>query len=89
MNWCHFDKRKSKATSFAALLGCFSGLLAQIPPLWAYLCHQSLAHKVNIGQRQGSERAGCVLVQTSVTHLAKSPPPLDHAKDVFHLSTDF
>ena len=41
-----------------------------------------------MGQRPCRERTRCVLLQTPITHLAKSPQPLEHAKDVFHPSTN-
>jgi hypothetical protein len=72
----------------AATWGCLSGSLARLLASWTHLCHEPLATEINVGQRQDRERTRCVLVQAPVAHLAESPQPLDHAKDVFHPSTN-
>jgi len=75
-------------THFAAPLGCLAGSLARFLASWTHLYHQPTATEVNVGQRQGSERTCCVLLQAPIANLAKSPEPLDHAKDVFYPSAN-
>src|SRR6187549_975170 len=49
---------------------------------WAQPCIQYPAGKVDIGQPERNERARGVLGQAAVTHLLKTPQPLDDSEDV-------
>ncbi len=65
-----------------------TGLRPAFRPLRAYLCHQSPAREIDVGQRERDEGAIGVLRQTAIAHLREAPQALDNSKHVLNPSAD-
>jgi hypothetical protein len=73
---------------FLPTMALRTGLRPAFRPLRAYLCHQSPAREIDVGQRQRDKGAIGVLCQTAIAHLREAPKALDDGKHVLNPSTD-